>query len=313
MKINSFKDLDDKKIAILKSSVYLNGPAGINRYVKTFDLDIQFMEAEQYDDVFDLLNRGEVDAAVVSRISGLEAEKKYKNITATDVIFSPTELKFALTKGDADNQYLIEKLDYWVQQIKNDQEKTYEKLLQKHSLVPITQVEVIPSWVPPTVIGGVLFLLGSWVLILILRKARKIALNQLAEKNRYLGKIIDNVPIILSEVDKNGIIISAAGKSVKDIIDDPSELLGKSIFEFYKDNVGITEHIRIALNGQEVKYEATIDGRVFRVIATPVKVNNQVERVAVVAIDVTEEHKLEKAKKNSLPSFNTNFAHHQGA
>lgn len=301
MTLDSFKDLSGKDVAILRSSVYMEGPAGINQYIGAFELDIRFVEKEQYDEVFTLLENGEVDAAIVSRISGLEAEKKYKNIKASDVIFSPTELRFAFTRNAVNSSYLREKIDTWIRIMKNDQEKTFEGMLRKYGLSSlVTRIEVVPPWVLPTIIGGILFILISWILILSLRTARRTALGKLAEKERYFSKVIDNVPVILSEIDTNGIVLFAAGKSVRDVIDDPNKLTGSSIFELYKDNQEITKNIRLAIQGQEVKYEASIGSHIFRMIATPIKRDTLVEKVVVLAIDITEEHQLQKAKKEFI-------------
>lgn len=174
--IRSFADLDGKTVAILRSSVYVGGPEGVDRYVRAFELDINFVELSEYGEVFDQLSRGQVDAAIVSRISGLEAERTYPNIMATEIIFSPTELRFALIKGDADNAYLTQRLDFWLRRLHEGHDGVYREILERHNLLTAAaQVPVIPSWVLPVLIAGGTTLLFSWFLTLVFRRARQLS------------------------------------------------------------------------------------------------------------------------------------------
>lgn len=189
--IDSIQDLDGKTIAILASSVYADAPNGFNQYVRAFNLDIDFVEQSEYGGVFMLLSEGKVDAAIVSRISGLEAERNYPNILASDIIFSPTELRFALTKNDPDNEYLISRLDYWVERLRDGHDGVYDQILAKYNLRSLApQVEVVPPWVFPTAAGAAVFLIASWILILFLRHARRLALLQVAEGEVQFHSIV---------------------------------------------------------------------------------------------------------------------------
>ncbi len=299
--IDSVTDLDGKRVAILKSSVYADGPEGFYRYIKTFGLEVNFFELEEYSDVFSLLVKGEVDAAIVSRISGQIAEAQYPSVKATDIIFSPTELRFALPKGDLDNPYLIDRLDYWVSRLKSGHEGVYQEILKRHGLLPMTsRVEVVPGWVLPASIVVLIILVIAGILLIVFRRARSAALRRLGEQERYLSKVVDNVPVVLASFDHNGVITLAVGKALPDFIAEPGKLIGTSIFQLFKDQPEIIQNAHDALAGREAHYQTEAFGRVFRVFSSPLKVNGKVSEVVVIAMDVTEESHLEKAKSNFI-------------
>jgi ABC-type amino acid transport substrate-binding protein len=179
--INSLLDLEGKKISILASSVYEKGEGSIEEYLEAFGLSATIVEVKNYREALDLLELGRVDAAVVSYISGLAIGKDYSNLRATKIFLKPTELRFALTKGDKDNPYLIEKLDYWVKKLRDGSEGYLHDSLERHGLSeleaqakPQTQPELkgtLPAWVFP-VVKVWLAVLASWGLIRIITSRR---------------------------------------------------------------------------------------------------------------------------------------------
>ncbi|MDD5342575.1 MAG: transporter substrate-binding domain-containing protein [Patescibacteria group bacterium] len=214
--IKSFQDLDGKKIAVLESSVYYGGSEGIDRYLKAFDLKAELITVSKQADVFDILNQGEVDAGVVSRVFALINQKDYPEIKQTDLFFSPTELRFALTKGKTDNQYLIERLDYWVKELKEGYDGAYQQMLKRHGLTGIANgKEVVPRWIFITVFAGALFLLLSWLIIARLRRARMIALRELKESEQFHKALVEaadragiGIVILQNVKDREAAIVS---------------------------------------------------------------------------------------------------------
>lgn len=154
--INSIRDLEGLKISILKSSIYESSELdGIKEQLNAYGVKATIVEVRSDRETLDLLELGQVDAAVVGNIFGIANEKDYKNIVATKIYLTPTQLRFALTKGDVNNPYLIERLDYWVKSLRDGYEGFYNKTLEKYglgeieirSVKQILQKEVnIPTW-----------------------------------------------------------------------------------------------------------------------------------------------------------------------
>jgi len=300
--IDSFQDLEGKKIAILKSSVYLGGPEGVDRYIQTFGLNVEFVRVNEYAEVFELINKGEVDAAVVSRVFALTNQKQYPNIKETDMFFSPTELRFALTKGDADNQYLIERLDYWIQKLKDGYEGMYKQVLEHHGLGGMATIskEVIPGWVRLVVllIASTLFL--SWLVIFGLRKTKEITIQKLEEREVLLGSVVEHAPLVMLVVNNQGIITLAEGKALAAVGLKQKNMMGRSIFMQFKQNQVITDLIQRSLSGEEMEVKSEFGEKILRINTSPIYKDGVVVSVVCVGVDLTEEIRLDRAKTEFL-------------
>ncbi len=180
--IGSLTDLEGKKVSILKSSVYEGRGGGIDQYLNGLGINATIVEVKDYRAALDYLEIGKVDAAVVGHIFSIANQKNYSNIKATKIFLKPTELRFALTKGSPDNPYLIQRLDYWVKNLKDGQDGFFNKTLEKYGLqelesqVPRSQPqrEPIPIWVVKVVIVAFVAILLPWLmLVTILKRSGK--------------------------------------------------------------------------------------------------------------------------------------------
>ena len=164
--VQSILDLDGKTIAVLKGSVNVEGPEGIKALANSFDIKCTFIEEDSYLAVFETLNNGNADAAVVSKDFGDLYENDY-NIEKTRIIFAPSKLFFAFTKGGALTPSLIEAVDTNISRLKSDMDSAYYDLLGKW-FGGVAEREVIPGWVWWTAGGLMLSILllggGSFVL-----------------------------------------------------------------------------------------------------------------------------------------------------
>ncbi len=178
--IDSLTDLKGKKISIQKSSVYEKGQESISQYLESFGIKADIIEVDNYRMALDLLELGKVDAAVVGHIFGLANEKNYSNIKATQIFLKPTELRFALTKGNPNNPYLIDRLDYWVSRLKSGKDDNYFRdTIEKYGLGELlsqgreetNQPEVsLPFPVLKTTLGTLAVLLTLTLIIVIILK-----------------------------------------------------------------------------------------------------------------------------------------------
>jgi PAS domain S-box-containing protein len=237
--ISSLPDLNNKKIAILDSSIYYKGSGGLDTLLRSFGFDAEFVKVSKQSDVFDILNKGEVQAGVVSQVFALSNKKNYSNIKKTNIVFTPTELMFALTKGGSNNQYLIEKLDYWVRKLKED-DTIYRQILERNGLLGLSKTrDIIPLWVFIAGFCGMVILILSGWLIIRLKHAKKISLQKLKESAEFYKMLIEAAGragigfVILQNVgDKEGLIVSANDYTCKISGYFQDEILKKSIEEF---------------------------------------------------------------------------------
>lgn len=131
VKIDSFLDLQDKKIAVMKGSIHTDGVGGIKELVNKFNIDCNFIEVKNYQEVFALLHTGEAEVGVVNRLFGNLSENDYQ-VNKTSLIFNPRHLKFALAKNKAHNQAIIHELDRHLSALKKDPNSLYHQIIASY-------------------------------------------------------------------------------------------------------------------------------------------------------------------------------------
>lgn len=181
---NSFPailDLADKKVAVLKDDVYLNGEHGLRKFAENFDIEIDFIEVDSYRDAFLQLESGAVDAAMVGRIYGLKHHHQF-DLLPTPLMVKPIHVRPAFSPVTAE-KYAVE-YEQLFAQWKQTPGSTYFKLLDKW-LVEKNSAAI------PAELKLVMYALAA-ILILLLattlwtRKQVKAKTLQLAEKNQLL-------------------------------------------------------------------------------------------------------------------------------
>ncbi len=199
--IQSFLDLNGKRIAVLKGSVNYIGIDGVKELTEKFGIECIFVETDNYNDVFKLLEKKEADAGVVNKNFGNLNEKEYK-VKRTAVVFQPADLRFAFSKKTALTPLLITRTDHNIKEMKANKGSIYYNLLEKHFEGPITKKLVMPSWVKETMftICGLLFFLLMVSIASGIQIKRKT--KQLKESEERYKTLFENSPegILVAEV-----------------------------------------------------------------------------------------------------------------
>ncbi len=185
--IQSIIDLKGKNIAVLKGSVNVEGPDGIKKLVKLFDINCTFTEVDSYTRVFELVESGAVDAGVTSKDFGNQNENSF-NVVGTAIIFQPASLYCAFPKDSSLTPYLIERIDHHIKILKENNNSIYYQLLEKWFAVKPTEKSVIPGWVIWALIGigGLVFLLvvGAFILRSQIRSRTQALTAEITTRNR---------------------------------------------------------------------------------------------------------------------------------
>jgi ABC-type amino acid transport substrate-binding protein len=125
--IDSLLDLAGKKVAVMRGSIHTDGPEGIKNQVEKFHLACEFIEFDNYGEVFLALQNRIADVGVVNRLYGLTSQELF-DVLPTTVVFNPRHLKFAFPSNGNLTPYLKEIIDRhlrnaalqpdsWVQQV----------------------------------------------------------------------------------------------------------------------------------------------------------------------------------------------------
>jgi len=80
---------------------------------------------------------------------------------------------------------------------------------------------------------------------------RKEAEEELLRSEHRLHATVNAAPVILFALDPAGVFTLSAGRGLQELGLKPGEVVGRSIFDQYRDNPGVLDHFRRALSGEE--------------------------------------------------------------
>lgn len=163
--VNSILDLEGKKVAVVKNSIFTNGEDGIYNLVERFGVNCSFVEVDDYHQVFDLIQKRDVDAGITNRQFGQAFRGQY-GVKESNYIFFPTQLKYAFPKDSPLSKVLIPIIDDDLAALKQDMGSSYYSILTKYNLYP---KKGIPQWLNNLIIVMICLILFFFIIFLILK------------------------------------------------------------------------------------------------------------------------------------------------
>jgi PAS domain S-box-containing protein len=243
-KIQSILDLNKKRILVLDRSIQQEA---FVRLSKGFQLDISLISVPDYKTMFEIVAKGEADAAITNRFYGIMHAKKF-GLENTAVVFEPSDLFFAATKKDP--KHLLDAIDRHLLELKKDPQSIYYTSLKRW-----TSEEVkfrFPLWLQILgLVAGCLLivsLMGSAILKYQVNQRTK----ELQQINQEMEQRIVSRTAELAAINKEQhTIFESAGVGIVVLRDrvivrcnrkmeeisgyDPGELVGKSTRIWYPD------------------------------------------------------------------------------
>ena len=170
-----------------------------------FGVECEFVEADDFQTVFELVDRGETDAGIISRLYGLENESRYR-VKKSPILCCPSELRFAAPKGK--HQALLQAIDSHMARLKADRKSVYHQSLARW--LEHLPAHKPPRWLMPVVIsvGGLLLLLA--ILNIILHGKVKQTAFALAHKAKALTAESSRRRQAESSLDQTGRALAAS-------------------------------------------------------------------------------------------------------
>ncbi|MFC1788294.1 PAS domain S-box protein [Thermodesulfobacteriota bacterium] len=137
---------------------------------------------------------------------------------------------------------------------------------------------------------------------------RKQAQKALIESEHRLRTVINNAPVVLWAIDKNGVFTFTEGHIFKKLGIIPGEGIGHSIFERHADNKGVVSDARRVLAGETFSSTTEFGGIIFDNRHSPI-VNDDGDVIGAigVAMDVTSRKQAEIALKESEEKYRKLF------
>ncbi|MCF2140953.1 MAG: transporter substrate-binding domain-containing protein [Candidatus Lokiarchaeota archaeon] len=224
--IESIIDLEQKRIAVMRDDIDYIGPMGIKQLTNDYSINCTYIEFSNYTEVFEAIEKKSVDAGVINELYGNRNGYRYA-VTKTQIVFSPVNFHFGFPKNATLNQILINKIDYWLNKLKNDPHSFYyEKYQEYFAEIPPKSV-TFPYWILYIALGlsGAVIFFGGTTIFLRYQVSKRT--KELHESETRFRSVIDSMKEWIWEIDKNGIFIYV-GPQIFDVLGyHHDEILGK--------------------------------------------------------------------------------------
>ncbi|HAD03296.1 MAG: hypothetical protein A2091_10305 [Desulfuromonadales bacterium GWD2_61_12] len=236
--IESYFDLEGKKIAVMRKDTHHRT---FRAMLENFGIRADYLEVDNFDQVFTALQERQAEAGVVGRFYALSAEATYA-VAATPIIFNPIEVHYAVRKGTNGNLLLA--IDRELTDLKSEPHSLYYQVLDRW--FGGLGKEGVPHWVMPAVLAGALLLVLLGVFVLLLRRQVESRTRHLereiAERSRAEGalreseenyrELVESANAIILRLDPHGMTITFVNDFGVRFFGFPrEELVGRSILE----------------------------------------------------------------------------------
>ncbi len=192
--IQSILNLHNKRIAVLEGSVQ---QSTFKQFSSGFDLNIKLITAPSYKAAFEIVARGEADAAITNRFYGLMHAKDF-GLEDTAVVFEPAVLFFAAKKSS--NEQLLNVIDKRLLHLKNDPKSIYYSSIKKWTTEEIKLK--FPAWLKIFGLVVGIILLMSLAGSIILKRQVDVRTKELQLVNREMDQRIVERTAQLAEAMK---------------------------------------------------------------------------------------------------------------
>lgn len=248
-------DLNQKRILVLDRSVQQEA---FTRLSQGFGLTCSLISVPDYKTMFEMVGRGEADAAITNRFYGVMHAKQH-GLENTAVLFEPSDLFYAATKEDTqgDAGRLPDIIDKHLEELKNNHQSMYYASIKRWTSeeVPLK----IPFFLQVIAIGGIGLLLMSLGVSALLRHKVNVRTRELlqenAERQAAQQRFMDIIefladPTFVIDQDKKVIAWNKACEVMTGV--KKEVLLGRDKYAYAEPFVGVRRPILIDLLDESI-------------------------------------------------------------
>ena len=138
---------------------------------------------------------------------------------------------------------------------------------------------------------------GAWRIAALSRDVtdRRLAEQALRDSEQRLSSVVTSAPIALFSIDRQGYFRLSDGRGLERMGLSAGEIVGRSIFDVYRDAPHVLANLRRALGGETFTATVELRGAAFETSYSPIfEQNGEVSGVIGVAIDVTDRRRAER-------------------
>lgn len=216
--IESVLDLEGLRLAGIPNNIYSDS---LHRILTGFGLTYSKVPANSYAEVLRLIEKGDADAGVVSRLFGVIHAHEYA-VSTTNLIFEPVEIHYATPKGKGAT--LRAAIDIYLSTGKINSTSSYKRHLERWLRISVNRQ--IPPWLIWSSSGALAGLCVALIVIWLLRlrvMAQARALRESEERARiFLNATTDSAILFDTDwmiLDVNEAMARRFGKSRDQLID----------------------------------------------------------------------------------------------
>ena len=200
-KIETVLDLDNKKIAVLKGDI--NG-IRLKSLCQKFGVNCELVEIKQYNDIYEQLERGNIQAAASNNMVGQYFARQY-GLEKTTVLFDPFKVLIAAPKGS--NKDILAAYDARLMLWRKNKSSVYYQLRDRW--FDGAEKEFFGPWLWYVLPGLFLVALITTMLAVFFKRQVNRRMDELVNRQQQLDQIINLVPHMIYVSDDDGRVIIA--------------------------------------------------------------------------------------------------------
>lgn len=255
--LSSLLDLEGQRVAVKMNDIHFQA---LKELTQKFNVNCRFIETEEYQTIFEMLNTNYLDIGIVNRLYGRANKNEYA-VKITPLIYNPIELRFASAKGH--NQDILSQIDTYLLYYKNDTDSIYHQSVERW--LSSEQTSLIPQYA--TYLTGVVLTVSLvlFSLNLLLRHQVSKQTRNLRETNRHLKEEIIKRQKTMQELKKYARVVEASNDAVALFDRDHNHLLVNSAYlrAFQRSRNDLQKTNLLEVTGSDF-YERYLQGPVER-------------------------------------------------
>jgi|GEM_PF-5411877 len=212
--IQSFLDLQDRDIAVLKNDIHYRAFAEL---LAKFEIPVNYIEADNYEAVLLLVEQQKVAAGLVNRIYGAQHEGEF-DIDKSTIMFNPIEVRIAAPKGK--NQHLLQVIDAHLTTLKHNPQSIYHQSLNQW-LTGVNRTETFPGWLLWSLSGTIIVIIIFFFGVVTLRQEVQRRTAELVVSESRYRNLVTNAPIGIVAFDRAG-NINTVNPALLSVLGSPS-------------------------------------------------------------------------------------------
>lgn len=303
--IDGILKMADKKIGILKGDI---NAENFKKLVSGFGLSCQYVEFLSYDELFNGIKEGVVEAGVAGITFGMANENKY-GLKSSGVVFNPVDLFFTVSKDK--EGYLLPILDKYITEWKAKNDSYYYVAKQKWLGGGVKVETVMPLWAKyALIVGPTMFFIAILFIVLLkiqIDKATsklKQETDELKESDRRYKFLVDKMQEIALIVDDKGIIKYVNKFTCVVLGYSEEEILGKNVGDFILPE--FLEKVMVEIgktfegkDGEDFEVQVHSKSGIPKIIkvsgeSNPIIRDGKIVEILVNALDITKQKTYEK-------------------